>query len=279
MEITRTPRSDLGPAAEALLAAHHGPVPLVLPNVWDVSSARTVEEAGFRFIATSSRAIAAVFGDHDDDSADPGDVFAFLARIAAAVQSPVTADLQAGLGLEPAELVARILESGIVGCNLEDTDHHGDGVLVDAERQAAFLAAVRGAADDAGVHLVINARVDTFIRRLGDQRQQLDGAIQRGRLYLAAGADCVYPIAATDREVIRELVAELPGPVNCIAQPGDVSIAELAELGARRISFGSRLHEQTVGHLRGVVDDLAKAPVRAAVTGTDPDRGARESCR
>ena len=127
----------------------------------------------------------------------------------------------------PADLVARILAAGVVGCNLEDTDHHGEDTLVDPERQAAFLGDVRAAAETAGVHLVINARVDTFIRHVGNEDEQLEGAIDRGRLYFAAGADCVYPMGSLKPAQISELVKALPGPVNILARRGGLQIDEL----------------------------------------------------
>jgi 2-methylisocitrate lyase-like PEP mutase family enzyme len=248
--------SGLSAAADALLAAHHGNEPLVLPNAWDVRSARVVEELGFPVIATSSRAVADVFGEPDDDTSDPDLIFPFLARIAAAVVRPVTADLEAGHGLAAKELVDRMLAAGIVGCNLEDTDHHGDGVLVNAERQATFLADVRAAADAAGVHVVINARVDTFVRKVGDERGRLDEAVRRGSLYLEAGADCVYPIMLADSGGIQEAVSRLRGPVNIMARSGGPGIAALAALGVQRISFGSGLHATTMGAFREAVAAL-----------------------
>jgi 2-methylisocitrate lyase-like PEP mutase family enzyme len=249
-------QSALASAAEALLAAHRDPEPLLLANVWDVASARMVEEAGFAFIATSSHAIADVLGERDDDSSDPDLIFDFIARITRAVDRPVSADVQAGYRLDPTDLVGRLLRAGIVGCNLEDTDHHGSGVLVDAERQAAFLAQVRAAAETAGVHLVVNARVDTFVRRVGDEQEQLDEAIRRGRLYLAAGADCVYPIGLADRAAIGRLTEALPGPVNILARRGGPRFDELAMLGVRRISLGAGLHQLAGDHLRTVVRSL-----------------------
>jgi 2-methylisocitrate lyase-like PEP mutase family enzyme len=250
-------RADLAALAETLLAAHHATSPLVLPNAWDVTSARIVEAAGFGAVATSSHAVAEVLGGADDDSNDPDVVFPFLARIAAAVLVPVTADVEAGYRLPADELVERLLGAGIVGCNLEDTDHHGAGILVDVDRQAARLAAVRAAADAAGVHLVINARVDSVIRKVGDDDAQLEDAIRRGTAYLAAGADCVYPIMLLDPARIRRFTAAVPGPVNVIARAGGPSVGELAQLGVRRISFGGGLHRVVLDHLRSAVAGIA----------------------
>lgn len=231
--------NELSRKAEQLLLAHHGERPLLLPNAWDVASAQAVVNAGFPVVATSSRAVAQVFGESDDDSSDPDVIFSFVARIARAVPVPVTADLQAGFRLPATEFVDRLLEAGVVGCNLEDTDHHGDGVLVDAERQASCIAAVRAASDRRGVHIVVNARIDTFIRQLGDESARIDDAVLRGKLYLQAGADCTYPIAVSRHEDAAALVAAIPGPVNFLARKGALSIAESTALGARRISLAS----------------------------------------
>ncbi|TAN26533.1 MAG: isocitrate lyase/phosphoenolpyruvate mutase family protein [Actinomycetota bacterium] len=251
--------ASLKPKAQVLLDAHQGPDPLVLPNIWDVTSARTVAAAGFPVIATSSRAIAGVFGFQDNDSSNPDSIFNFLTRIAEAVSLPVTADLEAGYGLVSEELVGRIFAAGLVGCNLEDTDHHGDSVLIDANEQAGFIARVRAASDSAGIHLVINARVDSFIRQVGNDDQQLEDAVRRGRLYLEAGADCIYPIALVDRERIARLTDSLSGPVNVVARKGGMSIKELASLGVRRISFASALFQSMNDQLRRAALRLAES--------------------
>ncbi|MGH9114630.1 MAG: isocitrate lyase/PEP mutase family protein [Acidimicrobiales bacterium] len=249
--------ATLAARAQGLLAAHHANRPLLLPNVWDAASARAVEGAGFDAVATSSRAVAQVLGETDDDSTDPDLVFGWVARIARTVSVPVTADLEAGYRLAPAELVERLLEAGAVGCNLEDSDHHGGGVLVEAERQAAYLAGVRAASEAAGVHVVLNARVDAFIRHFGDEGAQLREAITRGRLYTEAGADCVYPIAVAHNGEIAKLVDSVPGPLNVMARRGGFRISELATLGVRRISLASGLFQMVGEYLREVAGRLA----------------------
>ncbi len=256
---TAPTRSTLVAKAQMLLKAHHGPAALVLPNVWDVGSARMVADARFPVIATSSRAIAATLGLRDDDSSDPDVIFDVVSRIARSVDCPVTADLESGYGLKPEELVERILEAGVVGCNLEDTDHHGDGVLVDPGRQAEFLANVRSAATDAGVHIVVNARVDSVIRHVGDERYELADAIRRGLLYLEAGADCIYPIALGDRDRIARLTAAIPGPVNITARQGGLAFSELTALGVRRISFASGLFSFVQDRLHRAVRRIAES--------------------
>ena len=244
--------------AEQLLNAHHQAKPLLLANVWDVASAHAVEAAGFPFLATSSRAIAQVLGVPDDDTADPDLILSWTARIARATSIPVTADVEAGLGLPASELVERLLEAGVVGCNLEDTAHHeGGGRLVDAERQAAFLADVRAASHEAGVHLVINARTDSFIHWPGGEEAQLAEAVRRGQLYLDAGADCIYPMFVRRQEDVASLVSAIPGPLNVLPRRGGLTIAQLTELGVHRISLASWVFQIVMQELANVASALA----------------------
>ena len=226
--------------AETLRGRHVAGDPLVLPNAWDAASARMVEAAGLPAVATSSAATAAVLGWDDGEGAPVGEVLAAAGRIARAVRLPVTVDFERGYGLAPAELVERFAATGAVGLNLEDSDP-ASREMVDAGRQADFLAAVRAAADSLGVDLVINARTDSFLRRAGSPQAQLAATLDRGGRYLAAGADCVYPIAAGDPAAIRALVEGIPGPVNVGYGQGALSVAELAALGVARVSFGPAL--------------------------------------
>ncbi|WP_371778790.1 isocitrate lyase/PEP mutase family protein [Streptosporangium subroseum] len=227
--------------AAALRALHVPGSPLVVPNVWDAASARTVEAAGFPVVATGSAAIAPVLGYDDGEAAPVEEMLAAVARIVRAVGVPVTADLERGYGLKPAELVARLAATGAVGCNLEDSDPR-TGEMVDADEQAAFLGAVRAAAAEAGVDLVINARVDTYMNGTGTPSERLAESVRRGGLYLRAGADCVYPIFVSDAGVVRALAEGIDGPINVLFRPGTPSIGELAALGVARVSFGHGLH-------------------------------------
>lgn len=226
--------------AAGLRALHVGGEPLVLANAWDAASARMVEAAGFAVVATSSNAIAATLGYEDGEAAPVEEMLAAAGRIVRAVGLPVTIDFERGYGLAPAELVEGIAATGAVGLNLEDSDPPS-GEMIDVGEQAEFLAAVRTAAEVAGVDLVINARTDTFLRRAGSSQEQLAAALERGERYLAAGADCVYPIAVVDPDVIRALVEGIPGPVNVVYGRGALTLAELADLGVARVSFGPAL--------------------------------------
>ncbi|MGW2161748.1 isocitrate lyase/PEP mutase family protein [Nonomuraea sp. NPDC001699] len=224
-------------SAAALRRLHVPGDPLILPNVWDAASARAVQEAGFPVVATGSAAVSRVLGYADGESTPVGEMMAAVARIVRAVDVPVTADVERGYGLAPGELAERLAEAGAVGCNVEDSDPRTKE-LVDAGAQADYLAAMRAAAGDA---LVINARVDTYVLGRGDRA----AAVERGRRYLEAGADCVYPIMLEDEGEIAALVAEVGGPVNILFRPKAPSYARLAELGVARISFGGGLHQAT----------------------------------
>jgi 2-methylisocitrate lyase-like PEP mutase family enzyme len=230
--------------AATLRTLHVSGDPLVLPNAWDAASARMVEAAGFPVVATSSFATARILGYDDGEAAPVEEVLAAATRIVRAVNLPVTVDFERGYGLGAAKLVERFAATGAVGLNLEDSDPP-TGEMIDAAEQADFLAAVRSAAASAGVDLVINARTDAFLRRAGSPEEQLAASIDRGARYLAAGADCVFPIAAAHPDVIRALVEGIPGPVNAGYGQGKHSLAELAALGVARVSFGPTLQ----GHL------------------------------
>ncbi|MFR9779087.1 isocitrate lyase/PEP mutase family protein [Micromonospora sp. MS34] len=233
--------TELSRRADVLRALHRPGDPLILPNAWDPGSAQAVVAAGFPAVATSSGAVAEALG-HADGEATPVDgMFAAVGRIAAAVAVPVTADLERGYGLRPAELVERLLAAGAVGCNIEDSDPR-TRELSDVEEQTDLLAGIRAAARDAGVDLVLNARVDVHLRAYGPVEDRLTEAVRRARRYRAAGADSVYPIMLADPEQIRDFVAELDGPVNVLARPGAPAPAELAALGVARVSYGSGVY-------------------------------------
>jgi 2-methylisocitrate lyase-like PEP mutase family enzyme len=228
--------------AERLRSLHVPGDPLILPNAWDAETARRVAAAGFPAIATASAAITASLGFEDDDNAPVDDIFAAIARIARSVEVPVTADIEAGYGLSPGELVERLLDAGAVGCNLEDSNHRRGG-LVAMALQAERVAGVRAAADRAEVPLVINARTDVFVREIGDPESRVDEAVDRGRQYRKAGADCIYPIWLIDEAAIARFVVEFDGAVNVYARPEAPSLMSLREIGVARISYGPWLQQ------------------------------------
>ncbi|MFB7210217.1 isocitrate lyase/phosphoenolpyruvate mutase family protein [Streptomyces sp. NPDC056255] len=241
--------------ASVLRALHHDRAPgdpLVVPGPWDAGSARVFVEAGFPTLATPSAGVAASLG-YEDGATPADEMFAAVARIVRAVPAsvPVSADIEAGYGLDPRELVERLLGTGAVGCNLEDS---ADGTLVDAQRQADRLAQVRAVAGDA---LFINARVDTYVRGVPEGTDQEAETVRRALLYVAAGADCVYPILAPP-EALPALAAAVPAPLNALARPDGPAPRRLGELGATRITFGPGLQRRTMAALRETADELRK---------------------
>lgn len=246
---------DLAAHAAHLRSLHRGAELLVLANAWDVPSAKVVEGAGFPAVATSSHAVADLHDAPDHDQLGADLAFAAVAAIARAVTVPVTADIEAGYGLDADELVARLLDAGAVGCNLEDTDHHraGDGPLVDVAAQAERIAAVKEAGRRAGVDIVLNARTDGFARRVDDP---VGESIERGRAYLEAGADCCYPIGAAADDDLRKLVAGIGGPVNVLLRRGVPDLATLRSIGVARVSVGSGLFNVAMGAARAAAEAL-----------------------
>ena len=229
---------DLAADAQALRALHRAGQPLILANVWDVATAQVVAKAGAKAIATSSIAVAMAHGLPDKDVMPPDIAFGAVAAVSAAVDLPVTADIEAGYQLAAPELLERLMAAGAVGCNIEDTDHHGTRGLVPIGEQAERLAAIRAAATAAGVPIVLNARIDLFHDRSADAASRLAEAIERGRAYLAAGADCVYPIFLGDPALVKQFVDGVGGHVNVNPGRGGPTVSELAALGVSRISAG-----------------------------------------
>ena len=214
----------------------------MLANVWDVASARGVAAVpGCRAIATSSAASARSLGWEDGEQIPPEEMLAAVARIAAAVELPVTADLEAGYG--DAVATARAAwEAGVVGMNLEDGNGDPDG-------HCRRVAAVREAVPE----LVLNARADVFLP--GGSRS-VDEAIARANAYLRAGADCAFVIGVEDAETIARLAAEIAGPLNILAGPSSPPVAELARMGVRRISLGSGLHRTSLAATEAAAAEL-----------------------
>jgi 2-methylisocitrate lyase-like PEP mutase family enzyme len=243
--------SELQSRCDLLRSVHRLGAPLLLPNAWDVATARAVVAAGFPVVATTSGGVAATLGYEDHEGAPADEMLAAAARIAKGVEVPVTVDAEAGYGMEPAELVSALRSAGAAGCNLEDTDHSA-GSLRDLDRHAEWLRAVRQAASADGYRLVINARVDVFLAGFlagagpGTQDELVPEALRRASAYLEAGADCVYPIALWEQDALRRFTSEFRGPVNVIRLPQTPALAELAALGVARVSWATLLYRDTM---------------------------------
>jgi 2-methylisocitrate lyase-like PEP mutase family enzyme len=255
--------------AEELRRLHADPAILVLVNVWDVASARTVAAVpGCRAIATASWAIAAAHGLPDGEAIGRERMIELVGEIAGAVDLPVTADLEGGYGRTPGdvgETVARAIAAGAVGCNLEDGVQDG-ALLRDAEDAAARVAAARERADREGVPIVINARTDVYLRGADDP----EAAILRGQAYALAGADCIFVPGVLDPATIADLVAGIDAPVSVLARPGAPSVSELQELGVARVSFGPGPMGAALAALARTASDLMEGGVPADELGYRP---------
>jgi 2-methylisocitrate lyase-like PEP mutase family enzyme len=215
---------------------------LVLVNVWDAISARAVEEAGARAIATSSATLAHSIGYADGESAPRGEFVAAIARIARAVDAPVTADIESGFGHTPSELaetVRMVVEAGAVGINLEDGVQERRGELYEVAQALERLKAAREAAAKAGVPVVINARTDVFLLGVGPKEERLAHAVRRANGYREAGADCLFVPGVRDAQTIGALATQINGPINILAGPTSPPVGELERLGVARVSVGS----------------------------------------
>lgn len=264
------------PTHETALAFHalHIPGrPLVLPNAWDTASARLVEEAGAAAVATTSAGLAWDLGTADGDRLDRDRALGALARVAAAVRVPVSADIESGYAKDAAgvgDTIRAVLAAGAVGVNIEDALYDGEGVgdggrgpLRPVAEQAERIAAARAAADAAGVPLFINARIDTVLRGAGGVEETLE----RAAAFLAAGADGIFVPGAVDPGTVKSLVAGVEGPLNVLAGPGAPSVAELAALGVARISTGSSIAQAAHAVVRRAARELLSAGTYDSLTG------------
>jgi 2-methylisocitrate lyase-like PEP mutase family enzyme len=226
--------------AGRLRRLHRQGKPLVLVNAWDAASARVTVRAGAQAVATSSAAAAFALGYPDGERISRDEILGAVALCARAVDVPVTADMEAGYGdasTDAAATARGVVNAGAVGLNLEDTADAGG--LLSVARFVEKVEAVRAVAEATGVPLVLNARTDVYIRQIGEPDARLEEAIDRGRAYLAAGADCVFVPAVVDGETIGALVRGIGGPVSVLASAASPSLAELTRLGVVRVSLGS----------------------------------------
>jgi 2-methylisocitrate lyase-like PEP mutase family enzyme len=253
--------------AMQFLRRHRGPGVLVLPNVWDVASARIVEEAGFPAIATTSAGIAYSLGYPDGQHISREEMVARVARIARAVKVPVTADIEAGYGSSPedaARTTRELIQAGAVGMNLEDTGGDPEHPLLDLQLAVEKIKAVRVAAAELRVSMVVNARTDVYLLP-GDPDTQYPEALRRLTAFRDAGADCVFAPGLKDAETIGRLVNALQCPLNILAGAGSPSIPELEKLGVVRVSLGSGPMRATLGLLRRMAEELKAAGTYSAL--------------
>jgi len=255
--------------ARQFLELHRGPKILVLPNAWDVASARVFEDAGFPAIGTTSAGVAFSLGYPDGQKIPREEMLAAVRRIAEAVEVPVTADVEAGFGSTPEEVAGTaqaVIAAGAVGMNLEDGAEEKPGSVADVNLQKEIIQAVLEVVEGAGVPFVLNARTDIFLYGIGPAETRLESAIDRLNAYRAAGAQSLFAPGVKDAETIAQLARGVEGPFNILAMVGTPPVAELQRLGVARMSVGSGPMRATLGFLDRMARQLREQGVFTLMT-------------
>jgi 2-methylisocitrate lyase-like PEP mutase family enzyme len=249
--------------AEQFLKFHQEEEILILLNSWDTASSKLIEACGYKAIATTSMGVAASLGYPDCQVIRLPEVIEVTTRIVNAVHTPVTVDIEAGYGNNLNEIidsVSKIIATGIVGINIEDSIDMSPE-LIDETEFCERISAIRALSDSLGFHLVINARTDSFYTSKGSLKEKLAESIKRGNKYREAGADSIFVMPVSDKETIATLVKEIDAPINILANPTiggglPLSINELQDLGVARVSFGSSLMKATLALIKKVADEV-----------------------
>jgi 2-methylisocitrate lyase-like PEP mutase family enzyme len=245
--------------ANAFRAMHDRSHLLILPNAWDAMSARFIEDAGARAIATTSAGLAFSLGYPDGEYAPREEVVNAIARIARVIDVPLSADIESGFGAdarEVGETVRAIIDAGAVGINLEDSTGDPAKPLYDLDTAIARVRAAREAGEAAGVPLVINARTDVLITMKGDRDELLQEAFRRENAFRAVGADCLFPLGLNGNDEIARAVKAIDGPVNLIFRPGIPNAVEVEKLGIARLSMGTSITLAALAVTRRITQEL-----------------------
>jgi 2-methylisocitrate lyase-like PEP mutase family enzyme len=245
--------------ADAFRNMHHAPPLLVLPNAWDAVTARLFVQAGARAIATTSAGIAATLGYADGQNVPRELMMQAIARIANAVSVPVTADIESGYADSPkglGESMRAVINAGAIGVNLEDATGDTSQPLFALEEQIERIRAAREAGDDVNIPVVINARTDVYLEKVGEPATRFAETVRRLNAYHQAGADCLFVPGVTDMPTLTQLVQSVAGPLNVLAGPGMPPVADLQRIGIARLSVGSGIMRATFAVARDAADEL-----------------------
>ena len=251
--------------AELFLKYHHDQEILVLLNSWDIGSSKLIEASGYKAVATTSMGVAASLGYPDCQIIQLSEMIDVMTGIVNAVKAPVSVDIEAGYGNSADEIiesVKKIIATGIVGINIEDSIDLSP-VLIDEQEFCERISAIRALSESLGFHLVINARTDSFYTSSGSLRDKLSESIKRGNKYREAGADCIFVQPVWEKDTISTLVREIHAPINILSNPTigtgvTPSIRELQDLGVARVSLGSSLMKATLALIKKVADELSE---------------------
>lgn len=245
--------------AQTLLSLHNNQKLLILPNVWNPIGARMLEAKGFPAVATASAAIAESLGYSDDEQIKLNTMLDVVARIVRSVNVPVSVDFEAGYsesieGLQ--ENISKLIDTGAVGINFEDSSHHSTQ-LRSIPEQIKRIEAIRDIAEKRNIHLVINARSDSFFADgFATDKERIEDVIKRTTAYIQAGADCVYPIGRGDKETLAILRQRITAPINVLATAKTASLQELQEIGINRVSFGPYIFRSLLAKMSAMFDEI-----------------------
>jgi 2-methylisocitrate lyase-like PEP mutase family enzyme len=233
----------------------------ILPNAWDVASARIFEEENFLAVGTTSAGIAFSLGYADGQQIPAAEMIAAVKRIAHSLEVPVTADIEAGYG-DPIGTAQQVWGAGAVGINLEDVAGAGADTQVPVEQQAEVIRRIRSTVPN----LVVNARTDIFLRGIGEEGSRMPRAIERLRAYRQAGAQCVFAPGLKEPSAIAEITAAIDSPLNILAGPGLPDLTQMKVLGVKRISVGSGPMRACLGLVTKIAQELQNSGTYQAIT-------------
>jgi 2-methylisocitrate lyase-like PEP mutase family enzyme len=247
--------------AENLLKLHNTGKLLVLPNIWNPIGARILQVKGFPAAATASAAISSSLGYMDGEKIKLSTHLDLIERIVNSVEIPVTADIEAGYANDPSELgktINKVINTGVAGINIEDS-FEKEGSLRNVAEQCERIAMVRKTSDERGLHLVINARIDSFLSNANKTKNQIiDETVERAQTYCTAGADCVYPVGVLDRETITTLRKNIILPINILGSHRTISLKEMQDIGINRVTFGPFIFRSALKKFVNIIEELGR---------------------
>lgn len=256
---------------------HYSKEILMLPNIWDPLGALLLEDIGFPAVATASASVAFANGYNDGENISFDDLIRLLANITNRVAVPVSADIESGYARDLNQLeenIYMLIEAGVAGINIEDTDAKTD-LLLPANKQCEKIAIIRKAAGNMNAPLFINARTDVFIGDTftGTGEEKLKEAITRGKAYKDAGADGFYPILLNDENAIKEIIETVSLPANIMMMPGIPGLATLQQIGVKRISLGPGFLKIGIRAMKDIASRLRKGDGVEEVTSNEITSG------
>jgi 2-methylisocitrate lyase-like PEP mutase family enzyme len=254
--------------AEEFRTLHNRVEVLILPNAWDVPSARVFEDEGFNAVATSSAGMMVSLGYPDGEEIPRAEFFAAVKRMSRVLSVPLSVDVVSGFGASPdavVKTVKAVVAAGGIGINIEDFVHSAKKLLP-LEKQTAKLKALVRLRDSQSVHFVINARTDALRYAVGDDEMKLAEAIRRAETYRDLGVDCVYPMGLVDAPSISRFVKAVNFPTNVMIRKGLPPVSDLKRLGVNRVSFGPAASYAAMGLLKRASREVLESGTYSSLT-------------